>query len=180
MILDRSAESGRNALLLRILDDGYDRQKAWHGPPLRSSIRRVKVEEAAWRPAPDQRNIWEITLHSAYWKYTVWRWITGTERGSFPREGSDWFARPDPPDLGPRAAARQWRKDVALLDEYHHKVRELVESLSGDALDRQAAKDLTVEQLIASIAAHDLYHAGQVQTLKRLFGGTDVGPLSQA
>src|SRR5947209_3152448 len=91
-----SAPDRRIALLLRILDDGYDRREAWHGPTLRGSIRRVRAEEPAWRPAPGQRNVWEIALHCAYWKYAVWRRLTGEKRGSFLREGSDWFTRPDP------------------------------------------------------------------------------------
>src|ERR1017187_2118280 len=56
------------ALLLDSLDEAFDK-KSWHSPNLRGSIRGVSVREAAWRPAPKSHNIWEYTLHAAYWKY---------------------------------------------------------------------------------------------------------------
>ena len=58
--------------LLQLLDESYDR-KSWHGPNLRGSLRGVTAEEAAWRPAAERHNIWEIALHAAYWKYAVLR-----------------------------------------------------------------------------------------------------------
>ena len=62
-------------LLLRILDDAYER-KAWHGTNLRGSLRGVTADEARWRPAPGRHNIWELAVHCAYWKYTVRRKLT--------------------------------------------------------------------------------------------------------
>jgi len=39
-------------LLLHLLDEAFDR-KAWHGPNLFGSVRRLSPEEAGRRPAPD-------------------------------------------------------------------------------------------------------------------------------
>ena len=55
-------------LLLRVLDQAFD-VKAWHGPNLLGSIRRVQAGTAVRRPGRGRRNIAEITLHCAYWKY---------------------------------------------------------------------------------------------------------------
>ena len=44
--------AGEIALLLRLIDESYDR-KAWHGPNLKGSIRRLSAREAAWRPSPE-------------------------------------------------------------------------------------------------------------------------------
>ena len=38
-----------NALLLALLDEGYQR-KTWHGPNLRQSLKGVTAKQAAWRP----------------------------------------------------------------------------------------------------------------------------------
>src|SRR4051812_25299083 len=103
-------------LLLKMLDDAYQKE-AWHGPTLRSSIVRLTEEEAAWRPALGQRNIWEITVHAAYWKYAVWRRLAGGKRGGFPRKGSNWLVCPSPDYVF------TWREDLALLDEIHEKLR---------------------------------------------------------
>src|SRR5262245_26323148 len=74
--------------LVTILDQGFNR-RSWHGPNLRGSIRGVSASLAAWRPAPARHNIWEITVHAAYWKYAVWRRLTGGRRGTFPLKGSN-------------------------------------------------------------------------------------------
>ena len=150
------------ASLLDQLDEAYDR-RSWHGTNLRGALRGVGSEEAAWRPAPERHNVWEITLHAAYWKYAAWRRIAGEKRGAFPREGSDWFPTPTPP------TATRWREDVTLLGEFHRRLRRAVADLTDADLRRRVpgGKE-TVGRLVRGIAAHDLYHAGQIQLLKRL------------
>ena len=154
--------SGEVRQLLSILDQAYDR-RSWHGTNLRGSIRGVSARQAAWRPGPDRHNIWELVVHAAYWKYVVWRRLTGQRRGSFPLKGSNWFRRPED------ASERQWRADIVLLDDMHRSLRDSVESLPASELSR-TPKGSTISDgfLISGAAAHDLYHAGQIQLLKRL------------
>jgi hypothetical protein len=150
------------ASLLAQLDEAYDR-RSWHGTNLRGSLRGLEAAQAAWRPAPGRHNAWEIAVHAAYWKYAAWRRLTGEKRGSFDRPGSNWFPTPEPP------TATAWRKDVAVLAACHRRLREAVARLSDADLDRRAAGGQeTVGRLVRGIAAHDLYHAGQIQLLKRL------------
>jgi hypothetical protein len=129
-------------------------------------------EEAAWRPQPGRHNIWEIVVHAAYWKYAVRRRLAGDRRrGSFPLKGSNWFERSD------AVNTRLWKEDVALLDRMHAELRGAVAALSPKDLDRAAAGGTTsVFELVAGIAAHDAYHAGQIQLIKRLRRGHDRGP----
>ena len=54
-------------LLLEIYDQAYD-QRAWHGTNLRGSLKGLKLSELLHRPQTKRHNIWEITLHCAYWK----------------------------------------------------------------------------------------------------------------
>ena len=136
-------------LLLRILDDAYER-KAWHGPNLRGSLRGVTAEEALWRPAPGRHSIWELAVHCAYWKYAVRRKLTGVKRGAFPRKGSNWLPPGD-----------SWEADLRLLRDEHRALR--------DAVARASAQQLVkYERLIYGVAAHDTYHTGQIQLIKRL------------
>ncbi|MDQ7793064.1 MAG: DinB family protein [bacterium] len=149
--------------LLSILDQAYDR-RSWHGTSLRGSLRRVSSPQAAWRPAPGRHNIGELVVHCAYWKYAVWRRLAGGARGSFPLQGSNWFARAG--DAGEDA----WRADVALLDRMHAMLREAAAGLSESELGRvPEGGRVTIFNLLSGVAAHDLYHAGQVQLLKRLW-----------
>src|SRR5262245_57630462 len=145
--------------LLVTIDQAYDR-KSWHGTNLRRSIRGLSAVQAAWRPAPKRHNIWEIVVHAAYWKYAVTRRFAALPRGSFPLKGSNWFARPDA-DRGGESA---WRTDVALLEASHKTLRrELSRLAHGDLKRTPDRSKVSNFDLIAGIAAHDLYHAGQIQ-----------------
>jgi hypothetical protein len=77
-------------LVLALLDEGYGK-KTWHGPNLKQAIKGVTAQQAAWRPGPGRHNIWEVTLHAAYWKYAVRRRIEGGKRGSFVLKGSNFL-----------------------------------------------------------------------------------------
>jgi hypothetical protein len=148
--------------LLFLIDTAYD-QVSWHGPNLRGSLRGVRLRQAAWRPAAGRHNIWELVVHAAYWKYAAWRRLTGATRGSFPLAGSNWFSRPVA--ISPRA----WTEDLALLDRMHQTLRAAIAEIPGRELDRPSAqKGVTRRALATGVAAHDLYHAGQIQLLKRL------------
>jgi uncharacterized damage-inducible protein DinB len=151
-------------LLLQIIDEGYNK-KAWHGPNLRGSIRGISFSQAAWRPAPDRHNIWENVVHAAYWKYIVRRRLLGEKRGSFSLKGSNWFVRPMVSE------ARAWLADLALLDEMHRTMRAAVAGLDSKDLRRvPVGSKVSNAAIISGIAAHDVYHAGQIQLLKRLSG----------
>jgi hypothetical protein len=150
--------------LLAIINQAYD-TPSWHGTNLRGSLRRVTPLQAAWRPAPGRHNIWEIVIHAAYWKYAATRRFTGGARGAFPLKGSNWFARPA--DSAPLENA--WRADLALLDAAHDALRSVVIRLSAkDVARTPPGKKVSNFALLSGAAAHDLYHAGQIQLLKRL------------
>ncbi|MCK6484219.1 MAG: DinB family protein [Phycisphaerae bacterium] len=149
-------------LLLQQLDQAFNR-RSWHGPNLRGSIRGLGAEQAAWRPRPKRHCIADIVVHAAYWKYAVRRRLLGEQRGSFAIKGSNWFALPSPWN---EAA---WRAYVSLLESEHRLLRAAVSGLSPRDLPRApAGSKVSNVTLIQGIAAHDVYHAGQIQLLKRL------------
>jgi hypothetical protein len=155
--------AGEIGLLLQIVDKGYDK-KAWHGPNLRGSIRGLDVREVSWTPAPGRHNIWEIVVHCVYWKYAVRRRLVGEKRGSFPLKGSNWFVRPA------TLTREAWRSDLAMLEDMHRKMQAAVAGLSPRDLGRvPRGSQVRNAAIISGIAAHDVYHAGQIQLLKRLY-----------
>ena len=150
--------------LLALYDQAFDRA-AWHGTPLWGSLRGVTLREALWRPGRPRHNIWEIVLHTAYWKYIVRRRLLRDPELSFPRPGSNWFSLPLRPD------ERAWRRDVALLKEQHRLLRAVIARFPASRLGARAWRSRwTNAATIYGIASHDLYHAGQIQLLKRLRG----------
>jgi len=144
-------------VLLDFLDEAFD-QKSWHGPNLWSSIRGVTAREAAWRVGPGRHNIWELTLHAAYWKYAVRRRLEGGKRGSFVLKGSNFFPRPEKG----KATEAAWRSDQELLEKEH---RAMVETIGKVLKAPQAQKKLG---MLYGVALHDVYHAGQIRLLRRL------------
>jgi DinB superfamily len=146
--------------LIQQIDEAYD-VRSWHGTNLRGSLRGLSPKVAAWRPGPGRHNIWELAVHAAYWKYAVRRLLRGGPRGAFPLKGSNWFVRPT------AVTAAAWRADLALLSSEHRQLRSAIRRLEDADLARPAGKG-TVGFLLRGIAAHDLYHAGQIQVLKRL------------
>jgi hypothetical protein len=158
----KSAESVDRALLLALVDEAFDR-RAWHGPNLRGSIRRVTPEQAVWRPRSGRRNIVEIVMHCAYWKYAVRRRIRGDKRGSFPLKGSNWFESPA------RLSPDEWRGLAKLLEQQHHELRDAIERAPWSTLRSARKGTAPTAAHVHGVAMHDLYHAGQIQTIKALY-----------
>lgn len=147
------------SVYLEAIDEAFDR-KSWHGTNLRGSLRKVTVEEALWRPQPGRHNIFELVLHCAYWKYVVRRKLLGAKRGLFPLKGSNFFPAPE------ELSEDGWKLAQELLTAMHLEMRSAVAGATAAELS-----DVKVQAMVRGIAAHDLYHAGQIQLLKRLQSG---------
>jgi hypothetical protein len=144
-------------LVLALLDEAYEK-RTWHGPNLKQSIKGVTAKQAAWRPAPGRHNIWEVTLHVAYWKYALRRRIEGGKRGAFALKGSNFFARPEKG----KCTQAAWRADKELLEREHRALRAAVAKVLRTP---RAAK---LWPSLYGVAFHDIYHAGQIRLLRRL------------
>ena len=145
------------ATILKLFEEAFDKT-SWHGPNLWQSLKGVTAEQAAWRPAAGRRNIWEETLHAAYWKYVVRRKLEGGKRGGFVLAGSNFFKRPE----GGKPDALAWKRDKEILRSEHAALRK--------AIARALGKPQTVKlsRALWGIAFHDVYHAGQIRLLRRL------------
>jgi hypothetical protein len=149
-------------LLLHIVDQAFD-TKSWHGTTLRGSLRGLAPEVARWRPAPERHCIWDLVLHTAYWKYIVRRRLTRDTSIRFARTPSNWPTSADPP------TTESLKADIRLLADEHQLLREAIVRFPANRLNAKAPESQwTYAEHIHGIAAHDLYHTGQIQLLKRL------------
>lgn len=152
-------------LIVILLEQAF-RKRSWHGTKLLGSIRGIKPDEAAWRPAPHRHNVWELIVHCAYWKYSVYRRFAAGPKLSFELRGSNWFARSE--DVSENAL----KSDITLLKNYHAKLIEAVSKFPSKKLGEiPTGSNTTYRDLGIGAAAHDLYHAGQIQLLKKLRTG---------
>jgi len=154
----------RTRLLLEMVDQAF-RAPAWHGTPLWGTLRGVSWRDALRRPGRGRHNIWELVLHTAYWKYIVRRRLARDPELEFPRVGSNWLSLPAKP--GPAA----WRRDLTLLKQQHQLLRATIARFPESQLPRRAWRSTWSNVAnIYGIASHDLYHAGQIQLVKRMIG----------
>jgi len=150
-------------LLLEFFDQAFT-APSWHGTPLRGSLRGVTARAALWRPGPGRHCIWDLVLHTAYWKCMVRRRLLRDPAVAFPRDGANWLALPD------RANDAAWKRDRELLDEQHRLLHKTIARLKPADLGRRGWRSKwRVNAEIYGIASHDLYHAGQIQLIKRLY-----------
>lgn len=157
------------------LDNAFH-AKGWHGPTLLGSIRGISPADALFTPRPLKHNIWQIVLHAAYWKYAVCYRISklplafpqlptdANGKLHFPRSPSNCPKPPHKPEL------KAWRADIELLKLYHSALSGAVERLTDKQLESipPGGKSWKLRGIIAGAAAHDAYHTGQIQILKRL------------
>jgi hypothetical protein len=146
-------------VLARILEEGYG-PGAWHGADLKAALADVSPELAFWRPSPERHNIAEIALHHAYFARDVRSRLTEQNLEPFVLDGEEWFALPD-------ASRLSWPAILKAVDDEQRRLHDAVEALhtrdSGEAKPQAERLDL-----VLGITCHAVYHAGQVQLLKKL------------
>jgi uncharacterized damage-inducible protein DinB len=154
----------RIRLLLRVLEQAFT-AKGWQGATLTQAVRGLNTRQALWRPGPGRHNIWELVLHTAYWKHVVRQRVSGPdgEAEHFPRSPRNY------PELPARLDRAAWQADVALMAREHALMLGVVRRLSPERLEARIGKSRwSVAEQIHGVAAHDLYHTGQIQLLKAL------------
>jgi uncharacterized damage-inducible protein DinB len=141
------------------------RGQAWHGGPTPSgALRGVTAAQARWKPGRGRHSIWELVLHIAYWNYAVRRHLEPVAE-RFSRAPANW------PTVPTRADERAWAVDRALLADEHARLVRAVRRFPTARWNRlpPQAKRWRFGEMIVGIVAHDVYHTGQIQLLKRLW-----------
>ncbi len=153
---DLVVESGHES---RVLLEGYG-PGAWHGPDLKAALADVTPALAFWRPGAGRHNIAEIALHHAYCTRAVRMQVSGRPARPFVIAGEDWF------ELGDERTI-SWSDIGKTMDTEQEGLRELIARIeSGAATSPIAAGERF--GLLLGITCHAIYHAGQVQLIKRL------------
>jgi DinB superfamily len=156
-----TAESKRTTEETRVLQEGYG-PGAWHGADLKAALADITPSLAYWRPAAGRHNIAEIALHHAYCARAVRAQISGVAAEPFVLDGDDWFEVAD-------ERVMKWPDVLAAVDAQQHRLAELVSNVESGA----AASPLSHADrfgMVLGITCHAIYHAGQVQLIKRLHG----------
>jgi len=148
-------------LLTRVLDEGYG-PGAWHGADLKAALADVSPEAAFWRPSPERHNVAEVALHHAYCVRSVRGQLSGTTPEPFVLEGQDWFELSGPERLA-------WPQIQAAVEKEQSKLATVVAEIAAGRTE-SGVSEAERFNLVLGITCHAMYHAGQIQLLKRLHG----------
>jgi hypothetical protein len=148
-----------NTLETRLLNEGYG-AGAWHGPDLKAALADVAADLAFWRPAPGRHNIAEIALHHAYCARAVRGQLSGVSPEPFVLEGSDWFSLSDQSGI-------TWPEVVEVVETHQQRLATILADIAANRAP-SPLPDTERFDLVLGITCHAIYHAGQVQLIKRL------------
>jgi hypothetical protein len=146
----------------RVLQEGFG-PGAWHGPDLNAALAEVTPALAFWRPASGRHNIAEIALHHAYSVRSVRAQLTGVPAEPFVLDGEDWFEASDERRLS-------WDAIYAAVESQHERLRAVVGDIEAGRISSALSDDERFA-LVLGITCHAVYHAGQIQLVKRLHEG---------
>ena len=140
----------------RVLNEGYG-TGAWHGPDLKAALAGISGDDGFWRPGAGRHNIAEIAVHHAYCAHNVRAKLAGEPIEPFAIDGDDWFD----------VSQLSW---PAILELVEREQQQLAASATALEEGRTASPLSDAERLevVLGITCHAVYHAGQIQLIKRL------------
>ena len=133
------------------------RGEAWSGPALQENLAGVDEKSARWAPGAGVHSIFELLLHVTCWERVARERVLG--RANTPSDAENF---PTP--------ARSWDDALRMAQTGHAALVEAVRALSDDGIGKTAPGcSYTLRFMLHGVAQHNLYHAGQIAVLKKLF-----------
>lgn len=158
----------RKDLLTFLLDVTGDAPTPnWHAS-LAAAVEGMDASQARWSPGTGRPSAWALLRHATHWKTAV---TTALDHGELDTEA--WDAE----DWGPEPADdAAWDADREAFATVSRRLRQRIGAADDGLLDGEAAGFRgTIAELVAQVAAHDAYHAGQVRLLAELYAARGEG-----
>jgi len=126
-------------------------------PAVLEALEGVSAGQALWKPTAGVNSIWQIVDHltaSKDWQIEI------LKKGH----------APSPTWTQPEGGESAWQASLAWLKDAHARLKEALLRLGGRRLysHPEPGWNMTQLELLLSIAAHEAFHAGQIDYLKGL------------
>jgi uncharacterized damage-inducible protein DinB len=132
----------------------------WHGPSLRSILKDVTADQAAFRPLALGHSMWELVLHVIAWEEVVRRRMSGETVAGL-------SAEQDFPIVEDTSEAA-WRSTLERLHQKNTQLRLAIRVFPEDKLQEIVpARKHSFRTMLHGSVQHQAYHAGQIALLKR-------------
>ncbi|QQS32058.1 MAG: DinB family protein [Acidobacteriota bacterium] len=153
-------------MLKTTLFNQFNRSYASNGwfVAVRNAVIGVTVEQALWKPDDVDLNcIWEILSHITYYNNAYLQRFKGIDYKYDAGSNNETFSFGD-------VDPAQWLEDVERFDAVMTEWRELIETADEGKFTENVSSDIQISwaDTIATINAHNAYHAGQIVLLLRL------------
>ena len=136
---------------------------------VREVVADVEAAEAAWKPAPEERSVWEIVRHMTVWTEWVVAFVQGKDT-----ETEEWPAIAD-------TSAAAWEAEKQRLFAAQDALIAGIAAIAPETLFVAPVPEVTTTSRftgVASILVHNAYHAGQITKLhERYYNNETITPL---
>ena len=131
---------------------------SWHGPNLVKTLNGIDKDQASTRTVGERHTIWELTDHITFWLEEVQKSVKAKK--NLEHSGNDW------PRMG--ATEADWKQSVNRLEAaVNMLVGELSTWKNSDLAETVPEAKFTFKQMLHGIIHHNLYHAGQINILRK-------------
>jgi uncharacterized damage-inducible protein DinB len=155
-------------MLKKTLLDQFDRSYSTNGwfVTARKAIVGITVDQAVWKPDDVDINcIWEIISHLTYYNHAYLQRFKGIDYKYDVGTNNETFS------VG-ECETEEWLADVERFDAVMLEWRDLIEQTDESKFAESVSAEIaaTWADVIATINAHNAYHAGQIVLIRRLQG----------
>ena len=134
---------------------------SWHGPAVKEVLVEITAGQAQARHG-ETHTIIEIVLHIGTWKSIVRSRVMGEPAQKITPE-IDWLKPMADEDTA-------WVSALERLEKCQSELLEALMALDDDRLpEKLGGTPWTIYDLLHGVTQHDLYHAGQIALLKKLY-----------
>lgn len=144
---------------IRDLDSFFYSGNNWQ-PSLLELLKEITAKDASWRPAKGRNNIYELLMHSNFWKKAVICHLRENPMSREQLKKGNWIRTKK------QVTSEQWNDCLAETETVHEELK--AEILRHGKKLHDISSD--VSNYSREVICHEAYHAGQIGIIRAMLG----------